>query len=36
MRVLDKIYQHAGRPGLEVESNLIHWIPYKYKYSEKK
>jgi len=31
-KVLDQLYKQAGRPGLPVETEKLHWIPFKFRY----
>ncbi len=28
-KYLDQIYKKAGRPGIPVKTELLHWVPFK-------
>ncbi len=32
-KFLDQLYKEAGRPGLAVVREKIHWVPFKYRWS---
>lgn len=34
MNYLIKVYKEAGRPVIRINSNRIHWVPFKFKWDK--